>query len=714
MRKLFTCALPLFLLQLSSFSQTSWNIPLSLYNKAVLMNPASPLGILVEGNPIQIADDAKKHGGFLRYSQGTICSIQIPAGELVAFSREPGIERIGNAPIKMQTLNDTMKVLCRVNQVRAGMAPLTQGYSGDSVIMGIIDSGVDFTHPDFSDANGNTRILKIWDQRDNTGPGPAPWMYGTLWDSSQINNGTCTHNDLAYFGHGTEICGIAAGNGRSTNARDYSGVAPKSNYIVVALDFNGANSPTAVADAAAYIYAQAQALGRPCVINASVGDYSGSHDGQDLQAMMIDSLLDIPSRSFVCAAGNGGNIKMHLSYQLSSDTNITFFTYPGYNIYVQLWADTNNFNGAKMSIGCTQDGIFADRGRIPFEDIQSNLGIYSTDTLKNSANQRMAIVNKLGSIQGSAYSMEYLIIPDSTTYDFSLMTTGSGLFHLWSFDMYANALPSSSLYPKIIYYKDGDTTHTICSSFQCSNRTITVANYVNRAKWENVNNQWVTDTTVVAEDMMWNSSSGPTRDGRQKPDIAAPGANDLTTQIISQFPFYIANAPDAVGVGGFHLLSGGTSAASPVVAGCADLWMQLFPTANWQDVKNAVEYCARTDNFTGTNLPDYEWGYGKIDAFGMMTNCALTTNNPVLPNENALQLFPNPVNSGQSFELHYNTTDQFSQIEIYSVNGELIFSQAVSKDQTSITIPGNLLSSGVYVVKLRNENSFRTEKLVVE
>ena len=715
MKKLISCLLPLFFLPLLSISQQSWNIPLSLYNKTVQLDPVTPIGILVEGNPIEIANAAKKHGGFLRYNQGTICSVQILAGELVSFSREQGIVRIGNAPIKMQPLNDTMKVQTRVFQVRSGMAPLSQAYKGENVIMGLIDSGIDFTHPDFKDSLGKTRILNIWDQRDATGPGPAPWNYGTLWDSAQINAGTCLHNDLQYYGHGTHVSGIAAGNGQSVAAVDYSGVATKSDFIMVGLDFNGVNSPTAVADAATYIYARAQALGRPCVINASVGDYYGSHDGQDLLAQMIDSLLDIPGRSFVCAVGNAGDIKMHLSYSLSSDTNITWYSYSGSNIYIQLWADTTNFNNAKMAIGCLQDGNFVDRGRTAFSNIQSNIGNFTTDTIRNSSGQRMALVYKYGSIQGSAYSMEFNIVPDSGTgYDYSTLLTGSGLFHCWCFDLYGNALPSSTTYPNIIYYKQPDTTYTMCSSFQCSNRTITVGNYINRSSWMDYNNVRFGDSTATAGEICWNSSVGPTRDGRNKPDITAPGAYTISCGMISVMPTYIAGAPQYVGVGGFHIVDGGSSASSPCVAGCADLWMQQFPNANWQDVKNAVTYCAHTDGFTGTALPDNTWGYGKVDAFSMMTNCALTTHEPILVNENQFQVFPNPINNGMDFQLHFGELNSSTVLEIFSVNGALLFSRQIQKGENSILIPGHLLNSGMYFVKISNETSSKTEKLIVE
>ncbi|MBI3511542.1 MAG: S8 family peptidase [Bacteroidetes bacterium] len=710
MKKIFilsTLLLPLF-----SIAQ-EMKIPLALYEKASHYAANENIRILVQGNPLEIADAAKKHNGYLVYNEGMICSVCIPAHELVNFSKENGIVRIGNSVGKMQLMNDTIKQQTGLNNVHNGMAPLTQPYKGDNVIMGMIDSGIDFNHPDFKDSNGKTRILYIWDQRDTSGTGPTPWLYGTLWDSAQINNGSCTHNDLQYFGHGTHTSGIAGGNGSSTVARDYSGAAPNVNFVVVALDFNYVYSNSAVADAAEYIYSVAMSLGRPCVINASVGDYYGSHDGQDPEAMMIDTMLNTPGRAFVCAAGNAGNLPIHLSYTLSSDTNLTWFN-SSQNIYLQLWADTTNFNSAKFAIGCTQDVSFIDKGRTLFTNIQSNLPGISVDTLKNSAGQRLAIISRVATIQGSAYSMEFLIVQDSsTTYDYSLLTTGSGLFHLWSFDIYTNPLPNSTTYPNIAYYKQTDTTYTLCSSFQCSNRTITVANYVNRDVWMDVNNTWEHDTTVTAGTIMWNSSVGPTRDGRYKPDISAPGANDISCGVISELPAIIAGAPQYVGVGGFHVVDGGTSAASPVVAGSVALYLQLHPNATWQDCKNAVIYCAKQDVFTGSSLPDYTWGYGKIDAFSMMTNCALTTSSTIVDG-NEISFYPDPLNGETEMEIHFNAVNAPMKFEIWSTTGALVYSENISPGTSSVHLAANSLAGGIYLVKMSGENYFTAKKIVVE
>jgi subtilisin family serine protease len=713
MKKLYPLFL-FFLLPLFSIAQEPWKIPLSLYAKASALPPSESIGILVEGNPAAIADAAKNHGGFLKYNQGEICSVEIPAGELVNFSKEPGIIRIGNN-INNRPLNDTMKVQSGVMGARNGNSPLPHGYKGNNIIIGMIDSGIDFTHPDFKDSLGNTRILKLWDQRDPSGPSPSPWGYGTLWDSAQINAGSCTHNDLAYYGHGTHVTGIAAGNGNSVATVDYSGVAPKADIIMVALDFSGNNSPVAVADAAAYIYQQAQALGRPCVINASVGDYLGSHDGQDLQALMIDSLLlQSNGRSFVTAVGNAGSEKIHLSYSLTPlDTNFTWFVSNSGPIYIQTWADTNNFNGAHFSIGCTQDGSFIEKGRTAFGNFQSNLNLFSYDSIVNSNGQRMAWIQKYGSIQGSAASMEFFIIPDSTTgYNFSLQMTGTGLFHCWSFDMYGNALPNALTYPKILFYKSPDTTHTVCSSFQCSDKTICVGNYVNRASWMSYTGSRTYDTTVVAGDIMFNSSIGPTRDGRIRPDITAPGANDISCAVLSTVPNIIASGGGPyLGVGGFHVAGGGSSASSPVVAGSVALYLEAYPNANFQEVKTAVTTCAHTDGFTGSILPDNSWGYGKVDAFSMLANCGLgiTENNIA---SNSFTLYPNPVN-GNSFQLQCAALKENALLEIYSVNGQKIYSQPVEKG-TSLVNVNAVMSSGMYFVRLSGENFSVTQKLVVE
>ena len=710
MRKFLLASLIIFATCASA--QEKSNVPLSLTLLTGGYAPTEMIGVLAEGNPSLIIQAAKKHGGFVMHSEGSISSVQIPAGKINEFASENGVIRLGNAPIHMQVLNDTMKKQTRVNDVRAGLSPLTQSYSGAGIVMGIIDSGIDYRHPDFKDSSGNTRIYRIWDQRDQTGQSPAMFNYGTEWDSASINDSTCTHNDLAYYGHGTHVSGIAGGNGSSVTQMDMSGVAPNVTFVVVALDFNGQYSSVAVADAAAYIYSVADSLGLPCVINASVGDYYGSHDGQDLQALMIDTLLDTPGRLMVGASGNAGGLPIHLSYNLSSDTNFTWFNVNSGSIYIQMWAEQSQFANADFAIGATRMNDYSDLDRTAFTDVAGNLSGISYDTMYNPNGQRLATIMRIATTQGSTYSMEFYVTPDSASgYNYGLYCTGAGLFHLWSFDVVSSGIPSQSAYPPVQYYKMPDATHTIVSSFQCSERVVCVGNYVNRDVWPNYNNVWIHDTTVTAGELMYNSSIGPTRDGRIKPEITAPGANNFSCIETNNRPGIISGAPDAVTPGGWHVQGGGTSAASPVVAGCGALWLERLPNSTWNEFKHAVIYCAKQDTFTGSALPDIEWGYGKIDAFSMMTVCATSLSTTENSTPSLMHVFPVPANGQTAIQI--KGLSPFRNVSVINSLGQVVYS-ATADNNGNVTIPPSLLSSGFYSVVASTEDGLQSSQLIVE
>jgi subtilisin family serine protease len=229
------------------------------------------------------------------------------------------------------------------------MAPLTQAYDGTGIIMGIMDSGIDFNHGDFKDASGNTRIKFIWDQNQSTGSTiPQPFNYGIEWTAAQINASVCTHNDLANYGHGTHVTGTAAGNGLANGKHE--GIASKADIIVVAINFNSNNS--IFSDAIQYIFNKATAAGKPCVINASVGDYYGSHDATDLQSQLINNLLLAQNgRVLVAAAGNAGNIKYHVKTNLTTpDTLFTWFTNNTSDLYYYTYADTNDIKNVPVLV----------------------------------------------------------------------------------------------------------------------------------------------------------------------------------------------------------------------------------------------------------------------------------------------------------------------------------------------------------------------------
>ena len=169
-------------------------------------------------------------------------------------------------------------------------------------------------------------------------------------------------------------------------------------------------------------------------------------------------------------------------------------------------------------------------------------------------------------------------------------------------------------------------------------------------------------------DLAASSSRGPTRDNKQKPDISATGAGVFSAMALGMQTNLITNAPQVVGQGSFHVQGGGTSAASPVVAGLSALFLQKYPSSTSLQVKNAIINCAYSDSYTGTSLPNYRWGYGKLDGLAAMT-CFVTKLNENTVN-NSVTYYPNPFSNNVTFNFEKKLT---GKIFIYTVDGKLIY-----------------------------------------
>ncbi|MCB9334818.1 MAG: S8 family peptidase [Flavobacteriales bacterium] len=597
--------------------------------------PNQKIAVFVRGNTFQIKEEIKRIGGISKLSMTNIVQAEIPASQLKEFSKKNFVEYIEYSIGKGQLLSDTMLIHNNVVPVHQGISPLYTGYTGKNVLMGIIDTGLDIDHPDFKDTLGNTRILKIWDQYE-TDDGSSGYGYGKVWDSTSINNASCTHFDHNGVDHGTHVAGIACGNGLAVN--DYAGVAPEASIIAVASNEGVSNWLSTVVDATKYIYDEAENYNMPCVINISMGDYLGSHDGTDAASLLIDSLMNYkPGRAFVAAAGNAGDFnsyKWHLEHQISSDTTFTWFKYKsnsalGYGaVFYELWADTADFNNVQFAVGANlPSGTYEERGTTVYHNIQNIIGL-QTDTIRNDSNQILGIVDFYSELQGDKYLMQvHMQEPDSNQLLFSLKTTGNGKIDVWTMgafglsDMVYSPLPLNTILPEIDHYVLPDQYKTMVSSFQNHPSVIAVANFSNRAQYYDIDTI-LRSTGRIPGEIGPSSSWGPNRRGYQKPDIAATG--DWTIGPVGADCIAANLGPgnrERIAKGGMHRTNGGTSMASPVVAGVAALYLEKCPKAIASEIKNAILSTAKQDTFT-LGVPNYRYGYGKVDAFA-----ALNTSN---------------------------------------------------------------------------------------
>jgi subtilisin family serine protease len=161
------------------------------------------------------------------------------------------------------------------------------------------------------------------------------------------------------------------------------------------------------------------------------------------------------------------------------------------------------------------------------------------------------------------------------------------------------------------------------SSWQCSDKVITVGNYSGGHIYSDVDGisrNPLLGAGEVRQNLFPSSSWGPTRDGRQKPNITATGSTTIATGDSLNIALLLTAPANRlkVGIGGKHNRNGGTSMASPIVTGVVALYLEKHPTASYNEVMQAIQQTAKTDAFTGA-VPNVKWGYGKIDAFKMLT-----------------------------------------------------------------------------------------------
>jgi len=708
--------LPLLLLCLITQSALSQQTKVSFRLMELMSqsdNSNKTISVLIKGDFSKIGPEIEKVGGHVKFHSGNICSASIKVAALRTLKETKSIERMEEGRIQVQTLNDKMLINNRIDLIHQGVSPLIQGYDGSDVVVGIIDTGIDFTHPDFKDSLGQSRILWVWDHLlTNAGNTPQPYNYGQEFSKGDIDAGNA-NSHLDQTAHGTHVAGIAVANGDTMIA--FKGAAPKADIIAVSLDFNQSDDTwlSSIADAVNYIFNKADSLNKPCVINISAGTYLGSHDGKDLQANAIDNLIQAKDgRMVVAAAGNAGNYPLHIQHQLNNDSSFTWFKKTSANpISIEFWADTADLNNVQFTLGADQSTpYFEDRGQKPWKNISNFLGILGVDTLRSYTGNQIAIFQTYGQLIGSRYSMTYVIIPDSTTYFFRLMSKGIGKFDSWSFELVSNGLPNAVSYPAIVNYQIADFNQNICSSFQCSDIVLCVGQYVSRNNYIDVNGNL--QTLAITEGALGASSSrGPTRDGRTKPDITSTGEVTMAALKLSSAAWFLANQPFKLAQGGMHIRDGGTSSAAPAVAGAIALYLQKNPTATWVDIRNRVLLCSKTDNFTGTNLPNNNWGHGKLDAFNIMIGCnALpvteTANNHFL-------IYPNP--SNDYFTIQFGENLNAKTVELYNTLGQIVYSKNVTISDTSILIQLEKIQKGIYVVIVRFENQEPSaETIVVE
>lgn len=642
MRSLLTVVVIGTALGLTAQQPTKMNVHLRTYLQRV-QGTGTPVHLFLRGDEGAIEAAVRAVDGTVKYRMDGLVSAMLPEGAVVQLIGKDCVQGVEFSLFPGIAMNDSARVHNRINPVHQGAAPLVQGYTGAGVVVGVIDQGCDWRHGDFQLPNGDARILKFWGQTYGFDAllTPQPYNYGQAWDSAHINNLQCPASDQpGTFGHGSTVTGAAAGDGSLTG--NCKGVAPDADIVVVSNGINMPNWTNTVVDGVQYIFEQAQNMGKPAVVNLSLGSYLGSHDGQDAAALMIDDMLNAaPGRVVVCAAGNSGNWPAyHTRTNSDADTAFTWYltnaqSFLGYPaVYFDVWGDSADMVNLQYALGANlPGGSFADRGRTDFHDVLTNAGVQITEPILNVDGDTLAMVDYWAEQRGGQYHVEvHVAQPDSSALYWRFMTVGSGAHDGWAIGsagwlsgQVMTGLPDAVDFPAIAHYVLPDTLQSIVTSWACSPRVLTVANYINEEWYIGAHQDtiFVSDEEGVRDP---GSSSGPTRTGHLKPDVGATGTFTFSPGPLSTMAAML-NQPNNIWKmhpDSMHMRNSGTSMASPVVTGVVALYLEKCPNATHEEVIAAIHANAYGDQWTGT-LPNVDFGYGKVDGHATLAYGAPAT-----------------------------------------------------------------------------------------
>ncbi len=465
-------------------------------------------------------------------------------------------------------------------------------WDGAGVVVGIVDTGLDVRHPDFIVGAGTaavSRVLALWDQTAN-GSAPAGFGYGAELGrnalTAALRTGSPSTLGIDAIGHGTAVAGCAAGSDGPSGK--FTGLAPRADIVAVKTDFSEAG----IVDGVAYVFQKAAALGRPAVVNLSLGTHLGPHDGSDAFESALASLAG-PGRLITAAAGNEGAARVHAAIDVPRWSNASVaITAPGSDpaVFADFWHSSGD--AYTVQVATAPGGAWLS---VPSGGQASQaLGAAVIEILNDAPGQAPGA--------GGAKEIEVIVTGEGGPAPAGLIIAFTRTVNLGDGHLDGWTGPDSAA------FADHADPGLTVGEPATSPAVIAVGAYVARLSWPNAAGGFSTSGAASELGGLASFSSlGPSRDGRLKPDLSAPGRNvaaPLSSAAPSPGPAWLT--PDLG-----HAVVSGTSFAAPVTAGALALLLQQNPSLTPDQARTLLQSRARGDT-RAAGLPNDAWGAGKL------------------------------------------------------------------------------------------------------
>ena len=486
------------------------------------------------------------------------------------------------APISMETLNQT------------GILPVqnypTLQLKGNGILIGFMDSGIDYTNRVFRNLDGTTRIAAIWDQTVQSGTPPRDFSYGSEYTQEQINSALQSEEPLELVpstdesGHGTYAASLAAGGADA--GEQFLGAAPEAAIAMVKLKqakqylrdyyFIPGNAvcyqETDLMLGLKYLNDLADSLGMPLVICITCGSSMGGHIGTLPLSFLIEGYSTRANHITVIGTGNEADKRHHYfntlentedtkTVELRVGENVTGFS-------LELWTEVPNI----LSISIISPSG-ENTSRIPFRVGASAEIDFLFERTKVSVDYRLLVEKSSSELVFFRFNAP---APGIWKIIVEPLTVADGRFHMW--------LPLTEFLTGEVFFLESDPYYTLTNPANTDSPV--VVSYYNG----------------TAGAVSQSSGRGYTRTGRLKPDITAPGVN-----VTGALP------------GDRFSSRTGSCISAAVTAGAVALMLEWI--LDIQKVSGIDSFQIKSLLILGAvrpktmEYPNREWGYGQLNLY---------------------------------------------------------------------------------------------------